>query len=293
MTSMTGYGRGQYARRGISVTVEISSVNRRQTDITVHLPQALESIEPRIREAVAQRITRGKITVRVSLEVGDEVWSGQLHLNKPLAKAYVNELRAVARELELPADIGLDCIVNLPGVVELPSVVAYPEQLWSLVEKALTRALRSFMLMRAREGRHLARDLATRLRKLRKLVGSISRSAARLPARYRKMLINRIRTAGLESINPNDERVLKEVVLFADRCDITEEITRLKSHFDQCEECLKSKQAMGRTLDFLAQEMHREINTIASKANDTAISRAVIEFKTELERFREQVQNVE
>jgi len=293
MNSMTGYGRGQYARQGIRAMVEISSVNRRQSDITVSMPSKLELIESRIRDRVNDYVSRGKVTVRVSLEIGERAWSGKVRFNRSLAKAYAGELSWLAEQLGLTTPLTLECLTRLPGVVEPPSATNDPEAIWPLIDEALSRALKSLAAMRAREGAHLARDLAARVRKLRRLSRQIAARAPKLPALYKEALLNRIKAAGITSVNINDDRLLKEVVLFADRSDISEELTRLEGHFKQCDECFRSTAPVGRTLDFLAQEINREINTIGSKASDAVISRAVVEFKAELERFREQVQNVE
>jgi uncharacterized protein (TIGR00255 family) len=161
------------------------------------------------------------------------------------------------------------------------------------VEKALNQGLAALLKMREREGAHLAKDLALRIGIMQKAVAQIEKQAPTTSENYRQNLLERIKAAGLEGIAPDDERLLKEVVLFADRADITEELTRLQSHFVQFADCGKSKEPVGRTLDFLAQEMNREINTIGSKANDAVISREVVTLKAELERFREQAQNVE
>jgi len=147
--------------------------------------------------------------------------------------------------------------------------------------------------MREREGSHLAKDLTARIGIMRTAVEKIQKQAPQTAENYRKQLLDRIKAAGIENIAPDDERLLKEIVLFADRSDISEELTRLQSHFQQFADCCKSKEPVGRTLDFLAQEMNREINTIGSKANDAVISREVVTLKAELEKFREQAQNVE
>ena len=162
-----------------------------------------------------------------------------------------------------------------------------------MVEKALNTALSALLKMREREGAHLAKDLSARIAIMQKAVAVVQKQAPLTAENYRQNLLERIKAAGLDSIAPDDERLLKEVVLFADRSDISEELTRLQSHFTQFADCVKSKEPVGRTLDFLAQEMNREINTIGSKANDAVISREVVTLKTELERFREQAQNVE
>jgi uncharacterized protein (TIGR00255 family) len=189
--------------------------------------------------------------------------------------------------------VTLDQIVRAPGVFQTDEELVEAETIWPIVEKALSQALAALVKMREREGAHLAQDLAARVGILRKCAGQIQKHAPQTAERYRQQLIERIKSAGLESPAPDDERLLKEVVLFADRSDISEELTRLQSHFQQFEDCRKSKEPVGRTLDFLAQEMNREINTIGSKANDALISRDVVTLKAELEKFREQAQNVE
>ena len=168
--------------------------------------------------------------------------------------------------------------------------LAEAEDFWPAVEKALTKALAALVKMREREGAHLAQDLVKRIAVMRKATAQIQRHAPQVAERYRQQLIERIRSAGLEAPGVEDERLLREVVYFADRSDIAEELTRLQSHFKQFDDCVKSKEPVGRVLDFLAQEMNREVNTIGSKANDSLISRAVVTLKAELERFREQAQ---
>ena len=183
--------------------------------------------------------------------------------------------------------------MRAPGVFQTDEQLAEEEDFWPAVEKALTKGLATLVKMRQREGAHLAKDLAARIAVMRRAATVIQANAPQVAERYREQLIARIKSAGLEAPAADDERLLKEVVYFADRSDITEELTRLQSHFQQFDDCLKSREPVGRTLDFLAQEMNREINTIGSKANDGLISRAVVTLKAELEKFREQAQNVE
>jgi len=167
------------------------------------------------------------------------------------------------------------------------------ETIWPAVEKALRQALAALLKMREREGTHLSKDLTARTVVMRRAVEKIQKQAPQTAENHRQQLLSRIKAAGLENIALDDDRLLKEVVLFADRSDISEELTRLQSHFQQFEDCRQSKEPVGRTLDFLAQEMNREINTIGSKANDAVIAREVVTLKAELEKFREQAQNVE
>jgi uncharacterized protein (TIGR00255 family) len=216
-----------------------------------------------------------------------------MHLNVPLAKAYARELERLSRQLKLPGPVTLDHLARAPGVFQTDEQIAEEEDFWPAVEKALTKALQAVVKMREREGAHLARDLAQRITAMRKAVTQVQKHAPGVAQRYRQQLIERIKSAGLDAPRGEDDRLLKEVVYFADRSDISEELTRLASHFQQFDDGLKSKEPVGRMLDFLAQEMNREVNTIGSKANDSLISREVVILKAELEKFREQAQNVE
>lgn len=290
---MTGYGRGDCARDGFKVAVELSSVNRKQAEIAVNLPRELEMLEAQIRDLINRYIARGRLTVRVSLHTSTGRSGARMHLNVTLAKAYAHELNRLARQLKLAGAVTLDHLVRAPGVFQTDEDLAETKSLWPAVEKALSQALAALVTMRAREGAHLAHDLSARVAVMRRCAARIERQAPKSAERYRLQLIDRIKSAGLPAPAPEDERLLKEVVFFADRADISEELTRLQSHFKQFADCVKSKEPVGRTLDFLAQEMNREINTIGSKANDSLISGEVVKLKAELERFREQAQNVE
>jgi uncharacterized protein (TIGR00255 family) len=290
---MTGYGRGDCSQDGFKIAVELSSVNRKQTEISVNLPREMEMLEAQIRDLINRHIARGRVTVRVSLHAGVSKSSARMHLNVPLAKAYARELNRLVKQLKLPGPVTLDQVARAPGVLQTDEELAVEEDFWPAVEKALKKGLSQMVKMREREGAHLAQDLTTRMAIMRQAAGRIEKQAPTVAERYRRQLIERIKSADLAAPGVADERLLKEVVYFADRSDITEELTRLQSHFLQFDDCRKSKEPVGRTLDFLAQEMNREINTIGSKANDSLISRDVVTLKAELERFREQAQNVE
>jgi uncharacterized protein (TIGR00255 family) len=268
-------------------------VNRKQTEISVNLPREMEMLEAQIRDLINRSVARGRVTVRVSFHAGAGNLAARMHLNVPLARAYARELNRLARHLKLPGEVTLDHLVRAPGVFQTDEQIAGEEDFWPAVEKALKLALEAMLLMRRREGAHLQRDLVRRVSAMRKAAERIHKQAPNVVRRYRDQLIERIGSAGLEPPAPADERLLKELVYFADRSDITEELTRLQSHFKQFDDCVRANEPVGRVLDFLAQEMNREINTIGSKANDSLISRAVVELKAELERFREQSQNVE
>ena len=290
---MTGYGRGDCSQDGFKIAVELSSVNRKQTEISVNLPHEMEVLEAQIRDRINRHVARGRVTVRVSLHAGVSKSAARMHLNVPLAKAYARELTRLAKQLRLPGPVTLDQVARAPGGVQTDEELAVDEDFWPAVEKALKKALSQMVKMREREGAHLAQDLAIRIAVMQQAAVRVQKQAPTVAERYRRQLIERIKSADLEAPGAEDERLLKEVVYFADRSDITEELTRLQSHFQQFEDCQKSKEPVGRTLDFLAQEMNREINTIGSKANDSLISHEVVTLKAELERFREQAQNVE
>ena len=290
---MTGHGRGDCSRDGFKVTVEVSSVNRKQSEIAVNLPRELDSLEPRIRDEINRCVARGRLTAKISLHMGEKGYGERALINAGLAKAYAKEIRKLARDLKLDDSVSLDLVLRAPGVLQVEDPTWETETFWPAVEKALGQALKGLVAMRRREGTHLAEDLAVRVDSMRVALARIKVAAPLMVERYRDQLRERIRNAGLEIPAVEDERLAKEIIYFADRSDISEEVTRLESHFKQFEVCVKSKEPVGRTLDFLAQEMNREINTIGSKAADSQISREVVTLKADLEKFREQVQNVE
>lgn len=290
---MTGYGRGECAQDGFKITVEVSSVNRKQSEISMNLPRELEVLEAQIRDEINRSISRGRLTVRLALHAAEEGGGGKVRANLPLAKAYARELNRLARELKLKEQATLDLLMRVPGILQSGTEISEAEDLWPAVQKALQAALTMLVRMRTREGAHLAVDLKNRIKAIRRAAARIQQHAPEVRKRYQAQLRDRVKAAGLEMPEVDDERLIKEVVYFADRSDISEELTRLQSHFQQFEDCVKSGEPVGRTFDFLSQEMNREINTIGSKANDTLISREVVILKTELEKFREQVQNVE
>ncbi|MGV3772780.1 MAG: YicC/YloC family endoribonuclease [Verrucomicrobiales bacterium] len=293
MKSMTGYGRGEALYEGIKITAELTSVNRRQSEINVFLPRELDMLEPRVRNEVNQKVARGRINVKITVHAGEDGAEAKTQINRGLARGYVRALQDLAEELKIESRISLDLLVRIPGILEPDAALTDSEHLWPSVAKALDQALVGLVKMREKEGLHLAKDLKARISFMRKAVGRVKKEAPAMVRRYREQLQERIKTAGLPLPKEDDERLLKEIVYFADRSDISEELTRLNSHFKQFDDLLASGEPVGRTLDFLAQEMNREINTIGSKANDSMIAREVVGLKAELEKFREQVQNVE
>jgi uncharacterized protein (TIGR00255 family) len=290
---MTGYGSGETQHEGCKVSVEISAVNRRQAEISINLPRELDPLEARVREVINRHLSRGRVSVRVTLHSGEERRAARVRINRALAAAYTREFARLAEDLNLAGRPSLEAILRAPGVLENDDEIEDAEAFWPAIEEALASALAQLVGMREQEGTHLARDLAARLEALRYSTQAIRQRAPGVAAQYRIQLQERIAAAGVTFIPEDRERLLKEVALFADRSDITEELTRLESHFEQFQQCLNASEPIGRTLDFLAQEMNREVNTVGSKANDAAIAREVVQLKTELERIREQVQNLE
>jgi uncharacterized protein (TIGR00255 family) len=290
---MTGYGRGEHIQEGYKITTELSSVNRRQAEISVYLPRELEPLEARVRSEINRRVARGRVTARISLQVTESALISHAHVNIALAKAYARELKKLATELKISSELSLDTLVRAPGVFQVDSALADADHFWPGIAASLKDALDALIRMRTREGAHLAKDLKARISAMRKAVAKVRTEAPEMVARYRVQLRERIKAAGLPLPAEEEERLQKEIIYFADRSDISEEVTRLQSHFKQFDDCSRSDEPVGRTLDFLAQEMNREVNTIGSKASDTVIGREVVLLKTELEKFREQVQNVE
>jgi uncharacterized protein (TIGR00255 family) len=290
---MTGYGWGEASRNGWKITVELSSVNRKQSELAINLPRELEVLEAQIRDEINRRIARGRVTVRVTLHAGEAAGAARVRVNVPLARGYARELRRLARELKLPDALSLDHLARAPGVLEAEGGLADAEEFWPSVEAALQQALGMMVRMREREGRHLGKDLSQRIAIMRQAAGRVQKLAPQVQKRYQQQLLARLGQAGLPAGAIEEERLLKEVVLFADRSDISEEMSRLQSHFQQFADYARAEEPVGRTLDFLAQEMNREINTLGAKANDSRISREVVVLKTELEKFREQSMNVE
>ncbi len=290
MRSMTGYGRESAPLEGLSVAVQVTSVNRRSLDLSIGLPDEWRELEAPLAEQVRAVASRGRVSVVVEVDAG--VQSAGAGWDDEAAAAALDRLQAFAARENVDFAPTADLLWQIANAqrtkVRLPAAeVALPA-----VSEALAGALRAFAAMRAREGEALLIDFLRRVQLLHRQVELISARAPMVPEAYRGQLMRRLREAGLE-IDLDDERVLREIALFADRCDVSEELTRLRSHLDQFSHLLKSESEIGRKAEFILQEIGREIHTIGSKANDLAISQRVIDCKNELERVREQIANVE
>lgn len=289
---MTGHGRAELASGGVKIAVELRAVNHRQFEARLDLPPLLTAIENDVRARLHERIARGYVTCRVQLDVSAAIRREGCRVDYDLAAALVGRLRQTGQKLGLKDDLTVSALLNIPGLVTSADVSAKLAKIGPQVIKCLDKALKAFLAMRAVEGRELERDIQARLRVLSGIVDWIVGRAPEVAATYRQALQARLQKAGV-ALSQGDDRLIREVALFADRSDITEEATRLRSHLKQAREHLAAVVPVGRTLDFILQEMFREINTIGSKANDAAITGRVIKAKAELERIREQVQNVE
>ena len=287
---MTGYGRATSSLGNSTLTVQVSSVNRKTLDLTVALPEVWESLEAPVGELVRKYALRGKVHVDVEL-TGDKA-SATANWDEAAATVTFKRLAAFAANRGVPFTPSPELLWQLLNTQrkgsDLPDADASRETILGVLEEAL----RSFAAMRAKEGETLLADFLKRLDTLSRHVAIIAERAPHVPSGYRDALHKRLRDAGLE-LDLADDRVLKEIALFADRCDITEELTRLRSHFDQFAMLLKTSAEVGRKAEFILQEIGREIHTIGSKANDLTISQNVIELKNELEKIREQIANVE
>jgi uncharacterized protein (TIGR00255 family) len=290
MKSMTGYGRATAALAGFTLTVQVSSVNRKTLDLTVKLPEEWESLEPGIGELVRKFASRGKVHVDIEL-TGDKS-AGAATWDEAAASEALDRVAKFAKKKKVPFKPTPELLWQVANAQKRGTELPTSEAAQPAVTATLTTALREFSAMRAKEGEALMVDFIKRSELLHRQVEAIAARAPTVPANYREQLMKRLREAGLE-INVEDERVLREIALFADRCDVTEEITRLRSHFEQFAALLKSEGEIGRKSEFILQEIGREVNTIGSKANDLTIARSVIELKNELERVREQIANVE
>ena len=293
MNSMTGHGRGEHSQNGYKAVAELAGGNRRQLEIRVSLPWEFESLEGEVRERLQRRLSRGRVSVRVAVLTAKGEDIARVVLNEALARECAARLRELTAVAGIEGSVGMDSVARIPGVLRVEAGAGEAKRVGVLIQRALDKALAGMLTMRRAEGEKLGEDLQRRIGLMRRAAAKVERRAPKVLARYRKQLLERVRQAGIEGVEADDERLLKEVVLFADRSDIGEELTRLQSHFDQFDALARSRQPVGRTLDFLAQEMHREVNTIGAKANDVLISKAVVSLKTELEKFREQAQNVE
>ncbi|NOX99020.1 MAG: YicC family protein [Verrucomicrobia bacterium] len=291
MRSMTGYGGAEQMAGDWQIAIELSAVNRKQTDIVVHLPSSLGALESDLKKQIGKQVLRGRVTARISVESANS-GSNEINLDENLAKQYLSLVQSLAKDSGQEIQVSGADLLRVPGVFTFETSTPPADELQKDLSQVLGEGLKALLAMQDAEGAHLKEDLEQRLKFVEQELEVIATSSPQVVERYRKALHQRLKEAGLE-IDLNDDRLLREIGLFADRCDISEEITRACSHIKQFRSYMESDDAVGRSLDFLCQELNREINTIGSKANDAEIAQHVVETKTELEKIREQVQNIQ
>ncbi len=289
--SMTGFGRAQQLLDGMSITVEIKSVNHRYFDFSSRVPRAYGFLEEKLKSYVQTKVARGKIECFVSIEAL-EIEDCEVAVNHSLASGYLAALKELCEKYELRDDITVSTIARNHDIFSVHKSEADEERIWNAVKVVTDSALDSFISMREAEGRKLKADILSRCDIILENVEFIEKRSPETVAEYNNKLLERMRTV-LEDVQADEQRILTEAAIFADKIAVAEETVRLRSHIDQMHEFMESEVAIGRKTDFLVQEFNREANTIGSKAQDTQIARRVIDIKAEVEKIREQVQNIE
>ena len=289
--SMTGFGRAQASVEGYNITVEIRSVNHRYFEFYAKMPRAYSFLEEKVKALLSTGISRGKVECSIQLEAtADE--SVVVSVNEPLAKGYVDAVRQIADTFNLPDDMTAFTVARFSDVLSVSKAPVDEELLWSKVSPVVQEALDGFVSMRATEGERLADDVLSRAETILGNVAYIEERSPETVKQYSEKLLARMRTV-LGDTQVDEARILTEAAVYADKVAVAEETVRLRSHIDQLRSMLASDEAIGRKLDFLVQEINREANTIGSKAQDVDIARRVIDIKAEVEKIREQIQNIE
>ena len=289
--SMTGFGRCEVQEAERKITVEMKSVNHRYLDVNIKMPKKLNFFEAAIRNELKNYIQRGKVDVFITYEDFTES-NVCVKYNKELAAEYMKYLNQMAEDFSMDNDVRISCLSRYPEVLTMEEQTIDEEALWQLLDKAIRGAAEGFVETRIKEGEHLREDLIGKLDGMLSHVDFITERSPQIITEYRQKLEDKVKDL-LEDTKVDENRLLMEVTIFADRVCVDEELVRLKSHIETTKETLIQGGSIGRKLDFIAQEMNREANTILSKSNDLEISNRAIELKTELEKVREQIQNIE
>lgn len=290
LRSMTGYGRAQSADENISVLVEIKSVNHRYFEFSARVPRLYGFLEDKLKSYVQSRVARGKIDMGVYIETL-AVKNASVHLDMALAQAYIAALTPLTEVQDLKNDLSVMSVARLPDVMNVTHDELDEEAVWATVRAAAAEAVDKFIAAREQEGERLRADILEKAESILRRVETIEARSPQTVAEYRQRMLDHMHAVLGES--PDEQRVLTEAAIYADKVAVDEETVRLRSHFQQLRDILSADEAVGRRLDFLVQEMNRETNTIGSKAQDVEIVRAVLDIKSDIEKIREQVQNVE
>jgi uncharacterized protein (TIGR00255 family) len=288
--SMTGYGRGEHEEAGCRFSAEVKTVNHRYCDIAVRIPREISALEEKAKKLVQRYVSRGRVDLVISMV---ETASRQVSVkvDKALVQGYLSAFRELA-SLGVKDDVTVSTLARFPQILLEEREDLAVEAMWPVLEVALMKSMESLLVSREQEGKGLAQDLESRLKGITKNVAEIEEKAPGVVEDYRNRLRERAEKL-LHGQEVDEERFLMEVALFADKCSISEELVRLRSHANAFANALRQEDAVGRKLDFIVQEINREVNTISSKANDFEISSRVVEIKSEVEKIREQVQNIE
>lgn len=291
LKSMTGYGRQETVTEGKKILVEIKSVNHRFSDYNIKVPRHLGFLEDKVRQYASERVTRGKIDIYVSVENYDSA-DCDIMLNEELAKNYIEVLQELRDKFGLRDDISVSSVARYSDIFKTERREDDQNELWRLVKSVMSDAADAFVAMREREGARIEKDLRERIAYMSSLAAKVDERSPQTVAEYRDKLYAKIKEL-LEDREIDEARILTEVAIFADKVAVNEETVRLSSHFEEFYQILDSGEPAGRKLDFLIQEINREVNTIGSKANDIEIAKIVVTLKGEIEKLREQIQNIE
>lgn len=291
MRSMTGYGRAQEILEGREITVEIRSVNHRFFEFSSRVPRAYAYLEEKLKSLLQSRIARGKVEAAVTVVTLDGE-SSDVQINNALAAEYLAALRQMGEALGIQDDVTVSTIARFGDIFVVRRAQEDMDQIWELVRQVAEKALEGFVSMREAEGRRMREDLESRLVNIEELVARVEEQSPRTVANYRARLTQKMNEV-LGQAGIDEQRILAEAAIFADHIAVDEETVRLRSHLKAFREIMDAGQAMGRKLDFLVQEMNREANTIGSKGQDVEVARIVVDIKSEIEKIREQIQNIE
>ena len=289
--SMTGYGRSEVSNDRCHLTVEARSVNHRYLDISLRYPRLYGPLETRMKRLIGTHFARGRIEIKL-VEQRANASGRALALDQALARQYYEALQQLQTSLQLPGTIDLNLLLNLREILTVEEAAGDVEEDWELIAQGLDEALQSLKRMRLQEGAFLCRDLQERMQTISQHIDTIRQRVPQVVSEYRQRLEQRVQEL-FDQFTLDPDRLSQEAIVFAERSDVTEELTRLSAHLQAFDRLLLSPEAVGRKIEFLVPEMHREVNTIASKSNDADISQRVVDVKSELERIREQIQNVE
>jgi uncharacterized protein (TIGR00255 family) len=288
---MTGYGKGEACVEGLAINVELRSVNHRYADISIKAPRFLLPFENELRKLIGKKLKRGKIDLFIQADFSGDLGQKPT-LNKPLADAYMQVFTDLSQQCNVLPDVSLSLLVNQRDVIVVQEQLPDEEEAIRLIRAAVEAGLEKIVSMRQTEGEAMQHDMLERLTVLKNFVDAVEQRAPTVVREWQQKLLDRLSRLP-DDVSFDPQRVAQEVAVFADRCDISEEVTRFRSHLDQFERLFQSEEPVGRKMDFLSQELNREANTMGSKANDADLARAVVEIKAELEKVREQIQNIE